>query len=67
MTEGDEKTEGRPDLDLIWGVEAIAGVIGRTPRQTFHMLKTGQLRGVKKIGARWVAERGSLIANFIEA
>ncbi|MBY5481929.1 DNA-binding protein [Rhizobium leguminosarum] len=64
MTQSEENTTGR--LDLIWGVEAIADLIGRTPRQTFHILKTGQLPG-KKVGGRWVAERSKLIAFFMEA
>ncbi|WP_411755828.1 DNA-binding protein [Sinorhizobium meliloti] len=52
-------------MDLLWEVEEIAKVIGRTPRQTFHMLKTGQLPA-KKVGGRWVAERGKLISFFLE-
>ncbi|MDE4619610.1 hypothetical protein [Sinorhizobium meliloti] len=53
------------EMDLLWEVEEIAKVIGRTPRQTFHMLKTGQLPA-KKVGGRWVAERGKLISFFLE-
>jgi len=52
-------------LDLVWGVEAIARIIGRTPRVTFHLCKTEQLPA-KKVGNRWVAERGNLIAFFKE-
>lgn len=63
MTQSQENTGAR--LDLIWGVEAIANLIGRTPRQTFHMLKTEQLPG-KKVGGRWVAERGQLLRFFLE-
>lgn len=50
--------------ELIWGASAIARVIGRTDRQTFHMLQNGQLPA-KKIGDRWVAERGQLISFFM--
>lgn len=53
------------ELDLVWEVEAISRLIGRTPRQTFHMLKSGQLPA-KKVGGRWVAERNKLIAFFLE-
>lgn len=52
-------------LDLIWGAEAIADVIGRTPRVTFHLLATGAIPA-KKVGDRWVAERSKLIAFFME-
>ncbi|RVM15112.1 DNA-binding protein [Sinorhizobium meliloti] len=52
-------------LDLVWGAEAIAKVIGRSTRATFHMLDNGELPA-KKVGGRWVAERGKLIAFFVE-
>lgn len=52
-------------LDLIWEVEEIAKIIGRTKRQTFHLLSSGQLPA-RKVGGRWVAERGKLIAFFME-
>ncbi|AWC22211.1 hypothetical protein CO731_01667 [Aminobacter sp. MSH1] len=52
-------------IDLVWEVAEIAKLIGRTPRQTFHMLKTGQLPA-KKVGGRWVAERGKLLRFFLE-
>ncbi len=52
-------------LDLIWEVSEIAKLIGRSERQTFHLLSSGQLPG-KKVGGRWVAERGKLIAFFME-
>jgi hypothetical protein len=53
-------------LDLVWGVGAIAKLIGRTERATFHMLATGQLPG-KKIGGRWVVARGRLARVFLDA
>lgn len=52
-------------MDLIWEVSEIARLIGRTDRQTFHMLSTGQLPA-RKVGGRWVAERGQLIKFFKE-
>jgi hypothetical protein len=51
-------------LDLIWGAEEIAKLIGRTTRSTFHMLDNGELPA-RKVGGRWVAERGKLIAFFL--
>lgn len=53
----------RNSLDLIWGISAIARIIGRTDRQTFHMVSNGEIPA-KKIGSRWVIERGKLIALF---
>ncbi len=51
-------------MELIWGINAIARLIGRTDRQAFHMVSTGQL-SAKKVGGRWVAERSKLIAFFM--
>ena len=52
-------------LDLVWGAEEIAKLIGRTPQQVFHMLRTGRLPA-KQVGGRWVASRAKLIAFFME-
>ncbi len=57
MSNGSEQ-----DLHLLWEVEEIAKVIGRTLRQTFHMLKNGELPA-KKVGD--AGERGKLIAFFV--
>lgn len=57
----DKNEEG---LGLVWGVEAIAKKIGRTPRQTFHMCSTGVLPA-KKVGARWVA-KDDVLERFFE-
>ncbi|MGP4666377.1 DNA-binding protein [Agrobacterium pusense] len=54
------------NIDLLWEVEEIAKLIGRTERQTFHMLKKGELPA-KKVGGRWVASRQKLIDFFMEA
>jgi hypothetical protein len=58
-------TQNNPPLELIWGIEEIGKVIGRTQRQTYHMLVTGNLPA-KQVGNRWVAERGKLMAFFLE-
>jgi hypothetical protein len=57
--------ENENHLELIWGAEAIAKLIGRSARVTFHMLTTGALPA-KKVGGRWVAERGKLVRFFME-
>ncbi|MGR9135666.1 hypothetical protein [Rhizobium leguminosarum] len=61
-----DDVDARESFELVWGVEEIAKLIGRTPRQTFHILKTERLRGVKKVAGRWVAEPVTLKTNFIE-
>jgi len=49
---------------LVWGVDEIAKVIGRTPRQTFHILARGQLKTPLKVGGKWVANREALIREL---
>lgn len=51
--------------ELVWGASAIARAIGRTDRQTFHMLDRGMIPA-KKVGGRWVAERGQLMNFFLD-
>lgn len=58
-------SEADTSLDLVWGGEEIAKVIGRTPRITFSLLEKGHLPA-KKVGGRWVAERNKLLAFFLE-
>lgn len=53
------------DLELVWGLQAISKIIGRTVRQTHYMLSTGKLPA-KQVGNRWVAERGQLVRFFME-
>ena len=31
------------EFNIVWGAEEIARVIGRTPRQTFHLMASGQI------------------------
>lgn len=38
----------------VWGCRAIATVINRTPRQTFHLLENGHLPATKT-GDQWTA------------
>jgi len=53
-------------MDLIWGVSNIARLIGRSDRQTYHMIQRGHLPMVKQIGERYVASRQKLIEFFTE-
>jgi hypothetical protein len=50
--------------DIIWEVSAIAKAIGRTERQTNHLLAKGKLPA-RKVGGRWVASRRKLLAAVI--
>lgn len=52
------------DLQVLWGAAAIGAVIGRTKRQTYHMLTRGELKGAKLIGGRWCITREALRAIF---
>ena len=50
-------------LDLVWGIKAIAKVIGRSERQTYSMCDAGQLPA-RRVGQRWVAKREALERFF---
>lgn len=52
-------------MDLIWGLKAIAKLIGRTERQAFYMASEGRIP-VKQVGGRWVASRQKLVDFFME-
>ena len=57
--------EHNTNMELVWGCTEIAKLIGRSARATFHMLEKGELPA-RKVGGRWVAERGKLIRFFVE-
>jgi hypothetical protein len=50
-------------LDVIWGCEAIAAVIRRPVRATYHLLQKQHLPA-RKVGSNWVAERGALLRHL---
>ena len=53
---------------VCWGAEEIGKTINRTERQTFHLLKLGQIKSARKVGGKWTAGRAALHAEFgIEA
>jgi len=54
------------NLDLIWGIRGIAEAIGRSYQQTYHMIASGKLPIVKRIGERYVVSRSKLTAFFLE-
>lgn len=58
-------TDRREDIELVWGATEIGRVINRSPRSTYHMLERGDLPA-KKVGGKWVAERGQLHRLFLE-
>lgn len=50
-------------LDLVWGAQNIARLIGKTTRATFHLLEREQIPA-RKIGNQWVASRKKLQLHF---
>jgi hypothetical protein len=52
-------------MDLVWGVDEIAKLIGRNYRQTYHMIQSDHLPMVKQVGERYVASRQKLIEFFL--
>jgi hypothetical protein len=58
-------TDYNPDLDgLVWGAAAIAKIVNRNVRQTFHLLEQGHL-DADKVGGLWSSSpRRLLFGNF---
>jgi hypothetical protein len=52
------------ETDFLWGAAAIGRGIGRSSRQAYHLLETGQIKSAKRIGGRWVANRPALIREL---
>ncbi len=46
--------------DFVWGAAEIGKIIGRSQRQFFNLVHSGQLKSVKKVGGLWVANREAL-------
>ena len=42
--------------NFIWGADAIAAFIGKTPRATKHLLALGHIPGAAKVGKAWVLD-----------
>ncbi len=64
-----ETAQAAPSPDgfgLIWGVPAIARVIGHTHRATYHLLETNKLPA-QKVGAKWCASEAALRGYFAKA
>lgn len=59
----EDKHDEPKDLGLLWGAAAIAAALGRTRRQTFHLLETGAIPA-RRVGGRWCASRTALEAHF---
>ena len=57
-----EQSGARSDAaqpDQLWGAEAIAAEINRTPRQTWYLMEKRHLPA-KKVGGQWTASRAAL-------
>jgi hypothetical protein len=51
--------KGSEACDLLWGAQAIAKAINRTPRQVYHLAEAGLLP-IKKVGKQLTASRKKL-------
>ena len=66
MTTTEKQNPAQPDSShsLAWGVDEIAKVIGRSARQTHHILTCGQIKSARKVGGKWVANREALLREL---
>jgi hypothetical protein len=59
------KGENQPFVDdFVWGARAIGAVIGRSARQTHHLLENGLIKSAKKVGGLWCCNRSALLKEF---
>ena len=56
--------QGLAGDDWLWGADAIGEAIGRSRRQTFHLLERGLLPA-RKIGGVWAASRRRLLEHLL--
>jgi hypothetical protein len=48
----------------VWGAAAIGRLIGKNPRQTFHLLSRGLIRSARRVGHQWTATPSALRREF---
>jgi hypothetical protein len=48
----------------VWGAAAIGEIIGRTERQTHHLLSRGFIKCARKVGGAWTATPSALRREF---
>lgn len=60
MSHTETQTKLAGPEDLLWGAAAIAGVINRTRRDTYHLLENRTIPA-RKVGGRYVASRMTLL------
>jgi hypothetical protein len=61
MTESRNNPQEQPHDHAVWGARAMGRVIGKNPRQTFHLLNAGLLPA-RRVGKQWVSTVGQLRA-----
>jgi hypothetical protein len=49
---------------FVWGAVEIGKVIGRNERQAHHLIYTGKLKSVRKVGSQWCANVAALLAEL---
>jgi hypothetical protein len=61
---GADADNGQVKDKVVWGAGPIGREINRTPRQAFHLLKSGSIKSAVKKGGRWAAYRSELRREF---
>jgi hypothetical protein len=50
--------------DFLCGSDQIGRFMGRTERQTFHLLSRGEIKSARKVGGRWVVNKAALLREL---
>ena len=56
--------ESKSKVEYSRGARAIGRVIGRTPRQAYHLLNRGLIKSAKQVGKNYVAHTATLRREF---
>lgn len=57
-------TKIKSELDLVWGADEMAKLIGKSRRATYGMLEAGKLPA-RRVGNRWCISR-KVLTEFFE-
>lgn len=60
-----ETPPSRDGNDVLRGTQNIGRVLGLSERAAYHLVASGALRSVKKVGGRYFASRSRLLEEVI--
>lgn len=59
-----QRVESLNEGDILRTAASIGAAIGLTPRQAYHLISTGGLKSVRRVGGRFFASRSRLLEEI---